>query len=402
MAKLHMDGPLRTWHETAYAATWVEGPVRQPVMVFLGPEGGAIPGPEAQQWVGMDAPGLLPLQRIVPIRRRWATVYPRPQALGLIHLVPKQDGDGLPMRCAAEVVAQVARTLSELGPRGLEHTGPALHDLGIDEQGVIHLRGFVPLWPKDARMEDPRKGRPSEQLVWRLGLLLAALVGGRPPSLDSPKQHAAGLRRILIRAMSRKGAALTERFRDYLVGMLAWEPADRPPLSTLAKGLQAVAENTAGPDLATWAAAEIPRRMAQLAQADTRSPEATPLDRPPVEPSMTEGLPPLPKTGTQTLPGVDLMALKDEQTVEAGHLPPARTEADRARQEPGIIPVTVGPPAEALKQRPTLPPGFLTEVKAEVKGTPNATRAALWILVATLAGIGVMLLALLLILWFRF
>ena len=94
MAKLHMDGPLRTWHETAYAATWVEGPVRQPVMVFLGPEGGAIPGPEAQQWVGMDAPGLLPLQRIVPIRRRWATVYPRPQAL----FFGAQGGHFVPLR----------------------------------------------------------------------------------------------------------------------------------------------------------------------------------------------------------------------------------------------------------------------------------------------------------------
>ena len=399
MAELHMDGPLGAWHDTAYAAKWADGPMTQPVMIFLGPEGGTHPAQAASEWVGKQAPGLAQLHRVVPIRSRWATVYPRIHALGLVHLLPKTDSDGIPMRCAAELVAQVAETLHGLGPAGLLHQGPSLKDLGLDAEGQTHLVGFVGLWPPDATLEDPMRGRPDAVMVWRLGLLLAQLVGGRVPPLDSRENHEAGLRRILIRAMSRKGASLTERYRDYLAGMLAWEPSQRPPLSSIAKGLRAVARKMNEPDLASWALEAIPPK---LVQAHTPKPEHTEkttlLDAltEPADSTLGESAGRLSLPRFQTLPGVDLAALRDEQTVEAALVPGPRDDSQRAGHEPGIIPVTIGPPAEALRSRPSLPPGFLSGIQPQTPPEPSTTRTIIWLVVATLAGISQMLLALLL------
>lgn len=399
MAELHLDGPLRAWHDTAYAAKWTDGPMTQPVMIFLGPEGGSHPAQAASEWVGKLSPGLATLQRVVPIRARWATVYPRLHALGLIHLLPKTDSDGIPMRCAAELVAQVAETVHRLGPAGLRHHGPSFQDIGLDAEGQTHLVGFVGLWPPDATLDDPMRGRPDAVMVWRLGLLLAQLVGGRVPALDSRENHQAGLRRILIRAMSRQGASLTERYRDYLSGMLAWEPSQRPPLSSISKGLRSVAQKMNEPDLTSWAMEAVPPKLdrTHTPTAD-HSQTSTLLDAitEPADSIIGEATGRLSLPRLQTLPGVDLAALRDEQTVEAGVVPGPRDGSQRAGHEPGIIPVTVGPPAEALRSRPSLPPGFLSGIQRETPPEPSATRTIVWLVVATLAGISLMLMGLLL------
>lgn len=369
MPGLHLEGPLVAWSDTALAGRLGDAPDGVPVLVFLGPDSAVGPDPgeldRARRWIGRDAPGLLPLSDVALHGSRLAWLHPRVEALGVVHLVDAADGQRPPLRVVAELVAAVADTLHAVGAAASEHPGPSPEDLGLDARGRVHLTGFCSPWPAAPVYRDPSGAVGTQALAWRLGVLLALLLAGRIPAVSDRSGHEAMIRRILIRSMSRSGPTFSERYRDWLIGLLAWDPDLRPSLSAVGPGLRDVARALGGPDLAAWSADEVPTRIARArershAPADAAGSFHTWTTA--AEPSEDHAITLAEVSGHRTLPGLPLSALdRDEPTAEST----IRTSASGASAplaEPGTIPVGVGPPVEALSRRPpTLPAGFLDD-----------------------------------------
>ncbi len=368
MDRLHLEGPLHAWNETALAGTIGEGAQARPVMVFLGPESTGTHSTEhdyelSEPWIGRTGDHVVPLLDVVAHGGRNAWIHPRVEALGLVHLVDVLDGERPHLRVAAEIVGALADALHALGPAAYEHPGPTPEDVAIDAEGAIHLLGFVTPYPPSPVTRDPSHGTPAEALVWRLGMLLAHLLSGRVPAVSDTAAHQGMLRRVLIRSMSREGPLFTERYRDWLTGMLSWEPGQRPTLSSIGPGLRKVGKDLGGPDLKTWAATQVPRRMLGAthdgplpALEETESSFQPWNER---EASEEFSIHPADLSGQRTLPGVPLSAFgKDDPTAEST-IQSTLSAVGSPRVEPGTMPVEIGPPAEAMQNRPSLPVGFL-------------------------------------------
>lgn len=371
MPGLHLEGPLVAWSDTALTGRYGDGADVRRVMVFLGPDHAGEPDPteldRARRWVGRTGPGLLELIDVTPHGTRLAWLHPPVDALGLIHLVDAADGQRPSLRVVAELVAAIADALHAQGSGALDHPGPSPEDIGVDATGRIHLTGFCSPWPPAPVYRDPSASLGSPALAWRVGVLLSQLLAGRVPAVSDRSGHEAMIRRVLIRSMSRSGPTFSERYRDWLTGLLAWDPDLRPSLSAVGPGLREVGRNLGGPDLAAWATTEVP---VLIARARERS--HTPLESAgqgsfhtwtaAAEPSEDHAITLADVSGHRTLPGLPLSALeRDEPTAEST----IRTTASGGvipLTEPGTIPVGVGPPVEALHRRPpTLPAGFLDD-----------------------------------------
>lgn len=417
MSRLRLEGPHPVWSDTALLATLDEGTAPRPVMAFLGPEHGRSKADPAERaaaypWIGRKVRGLLPLVEVVAIGPRNAWLYPPIDALGLSHLVDLPDSHRAPIRVSAELVAAVAETLHRLGTSAVEHNGPEPSDIAVDPQGQVHLIGFASPWPISPLFRDPAGGNEQEQLVWRLGVLLALLLGGRVPAVSDRSAHEAMTRRILIRAMSRSGPLFTERYRNWLTGMLAWEADQRPALSAIGPGLREVAESISGADLRTWARS-LPERMetirAELGEAATTVDTEASYHPWTAEGEPTEDLvaPPTPDLASMgTLPGIPLSAFeRDEETAESTLLSGVMPVGHGA-VEPGTMPVGIGPPVAAMKNRPSLPQGFLEGPEAEEPLPVDHGSSAQLIQLALIGLLGLISLGLLglmgLVLWFGY
>src|SRR5690606_19064063 len=131
--------------------------------------------------------------------------------LGLGHTVAAGPGPSLPARGAAEIVARVGGILLDTGATGLWHPGPEPTDVIVDAAGRVRVSGFVGPYPPSPSMRAPGPEGEAAQ-VYRLGALLAHLVSGVPPGPASEREgHRAMVRQVMIRAMSRTDATLTDR-----------------------------------------------------------------------------------------------------------------------------------------------------------------------------------------------
>jgi len=419
----------------------LEGGAPQPVLVLLGPESKTPDAlgrarQAAESAVGIRHPGVLRLFAVEPFGERVAWVYEEMLGLGLGHTVGSENEVLLPTRVAAQTVARVAHTLLEIGTAGIGHMGPEASDLLVDSFADLKVAGFSGPFPRSPSMRAPQGEEGEAALVYRLGVLLALLVSGSSPAPPSNRAaHAAVIRRALIRAMSRPGPVLTERYGDWLRGMLAWEPSERPPLSTVPDGLAKVAEATAGPSMEEWCLERVEalrQRVILEAEQRRQGTDGVVLTR-----TYAEGAPrlgtdleafearrlapvtpsPTPAPNTRVAPGSRVVALEvglpeDEPTQESQ----AEDEPELIDSKPPIrvtsllpMPVQVGPPPEAVRNRPSLPPGFLeatadrTDPSAPVSGIGGWLQPAhtLWVAGGVLGALALVLLGINLVLWGR-
>lgn len=437
---LQLLGPYDAWHGAAHTGRLQgsDGSTRR-VLVLLGPESTAEDALDratmaASHAMGIRHPGVLALLDVRRFGDRIAWVYEDLQGLGLGWTVGSDPGALLSTRASAEVVADVATTLLELGADGWRHPGPEPSELLLEARGDLRIAGFAGPFPRSPAMRAPQGEAGEAALVYRLGVLLAHLVCGAGPAPASDRSaHGALVRRALIRAMARPGPVLTERYGDWIRGMLAWDPAERPPLSTLPDGLRKVGEATGGIPLRDWAAAHVERLRddATVAAEERRrgedgtvhgsslTRERSTEERGPTEEvvgyaDLAFAASPTPApVGRQTPPPVLLQEVdleEDDPTQEAPH------DEEVADSKPPIrvtsllpMPVQVGPPPEAVRSRPSLPPGFLehdrelTDPDAPVSGLGSwwAATRALWIAGGVLGALALLLLLVNLALWAR-
>jgi hypothetical protein len=413
-----------------------EGAAERPVLVLLGPEAKA---PDALQRAqqaaeaatGIRHPGVLHLLAVESFGERVAWVYEEMLGLGLGHTVGADTDVLLPTRVAAQAVGRVAQTLLDIGTAGSAHSGPEASDLLVDSLGNLKVAGFSSPFPRSPAMRAPQGDEGEAALVYRLGVLLALLVSGSSPAPPSNRAaHAAVIRRALIRAMSRPGPVLTERYGDWLRGMLAWEPSERPPLSTVPDGLAKVAEATAGPTMEEWCLERVEAvRQRVIVEAEQRrmGTDGAVLSRrfgeggrirSDVDSLVTRRLAPVTPSPT---PAPEVRRPPEEK--EAGLLEDDPTQESAADDEPELIdskppirvtsllpmPVQVGPPPEAVRTRPSLPPGFLegsgdhTDMSAPVSGIGVWLQPVhtLWVAGAVLGMLALVLLGINLVLWGR-
>lgn len=427
-AKLQVLGPYDAWHGAAYRGSLSLGGDVRAVLLLLGPEGAAGDAlnrarAAAATTLAVRGEGVLPLLGVERCGSRVAWVYEHVDALGLGHSVGSEGNALLSTRAAAEVVARVAETLVRLGVEGHRNRGPEPTDLLLDPRGRLWVTGFAGPFPSPPSMRAPRGEEGEAAVVYRLGVLLAHLVSGVAPSAASERSaHAALIRRALIRAMARPGPVLTERYGDWLRGMLAWEPTERPPLSTVPDGLRKVADSTGGETLAEWAAANV-TRLARVAETAGETDRATrPAPRPTVTEEPSEGptteevgaappprrvpvtppITPVSSTGPAELDAFvsgNSETMDDDPTQEAASLVPtllARALVPPARPvvPAASIPVRVGPPPEAIREPPRLPSGFLdpgTDVGEEEEPSGPPAWARVLLLLMWLAAIGFLL-----------
>lgn len=350
----------------------------QPVMVLLGPRTSAPDALERARDASRIAltlrhPGVIRLVSVVRFQDRIAWCYEPVDGLGLVHLANREDLGGMGARAAAELVAQVAEVLLALGGPGLHHPGPHFADLLLQADGHVRVLGFAGPFPQDPSMVPPHADAVEPGTVYRLGVLLAGLLGGSTPSpAADANAHEIVVRRALIRAMSRPGPVLSDRYGQWIRHMLAWAPAERPPLSSVPAGLRSVGWATGGPGLAEWAARAVPEVGASvLARSGEHSlPVDDDLSDPGELIAIAESGPPPPRrrrdttaTPTSEPPFGEFSERIDDVTQEATLDPDRDRVLQRGRSakpSPNILPIDIGPPAEALKKRPpTLPPGFL-------------------------------------------
>jgi hypothetical protein len=421
-AKLELLGPYEAWHGAAWLGrlTWPREPARQ-VLVLLGPEGATADGlgrarSSAACAMGLRGTaadgGVLPLVEVTSVGARIAWVHAHVDGLGLGYTVGSEGQALLSTRAAAEVVASVADVLLGIGPDGHRNRGPEPTDVLVDARGQLHLTGFAGPFPSPPFMRAPRGEDGEAGVVYRLGVLLAQLVSGVPPSPASERTaHAALIRRALIRAMARPGPVLTERYGDWLRGMLAWEASERPPLSAVPDGLRKVAEATGGESLEAWARVhvdELRRRARHVSPRPLVVAEEPPADGMATEdaPSSTEDEPrwrPSAALSDTLLTPVDPSVLTeqrpsfrpypelsptprddfhdDDPTQEAASLGYGgrRPAANPPRPHAGSsIPVSVGPPPEAIREPPRLPSGFL-DAATDLEEDSEPPRRSQWL-----------------------
>lgn len=333
------------WHALARRAVWIRGDRTSDVLLFLSaqpvPDIEALQA-EAQAAMRIRTPGVLPLLGVERVGEGAAWIYPFAEYVSPAFFTRARFGH----RAAAELVRDAARVVTRH-----PHPGPRIEDLLLDAAGNPFVANFVgPLTPTAIV---PGEEDAEAAAVYRLGSLLAHLLIGPFSAGVTPSSHDAAVRRAVIRAMSTPGAVFSDKYADWLGGMLAWRPSDRPPLSRVEAGLTDLIETSGGPTLQATVRTDFVDWML-LARQQTDDGVAT------FRPQATQPDPEY--AGRTTLAHERItveIGLDDEHTMESEfpepleHTPPSVLER-------GSIPVEVGPPAEAARaRRPTLPPGFL-------------------------------------------
>ncbi len=346
------------WSGAAWRGTFGDPDDPEDVLIQLGPPQ---TGPrmfkmarEAAREVLAEADiGVLRLKAVVEHDRRVAWVYEAFDGVALLNVAGDASETVVPASVAAELLAVLVEVLMRL-PGARRHPGPEDWDVLVDETGGVKLAGFVGPTPRSPRLFAPFGEDGDAALVYRLGVYLGTMLAGAPPGQAVDEQaHAATVRRMLVRAMSRPHVGLPDGLGAVLRGMLSWDPDDRPRLQSLPKALR----ECLGPDdpsLEAWCAAHIGgvRRAVTNDATQQRSDG----------PSTPSGF------GDD---GDDLTAVEDPTVVvptDAGtgaeHRDNTQQTSWRApdlgdRAGNSLFPVHVGPPPEIVTKHPMLPDGFL-------------------------------------------
>ncbi len=345
-ASIELSGPHRAWHGAARQGHLVHADgLRVRALVLLGPKDAK---PDALKRALSDASaalrwrnaGVLTLEDVVRHQDRVVWVHSYFAGISLGHTVG-DSGPLLSVRAGVEVVAQVAEVFRVLGAEAYEHNGPEPSDLLLGISGQLKIAAFASPFPRAPSMRPPMGNSGEAALVFRLGVLLAWLVGGQAAGLVTDEtSHDSYVRRALINAMARPGPVVTDKFGDWLRGMLAWNPGDRPALANIPAGLRKEAIEIGGPSLMEWAAANVDdlRHRADYAGSGTR-PVASP--------------------GTDTTQAIRKIDLSDEDTEGVDLFSTLPNENAPTVAEPEVPPTVVGdhtpPAAQDQPSRPPMP-----------------------------------------------
>lgn len=343
--RLELIVPHPAWHATAWRGRMG---VRD-VLVLCGTNAASSEAlASAQQRVALfenvDDPKLVVPTQVVRKEGLLWWIFPDRPVMSMDSLVAGQ----LPLAAAVEAVAEVTEILARNGGLGLAHRGPTPRDVLFESNGEVRLAGFC----TDVRPEsfdDPARASDEAALVFRIGVLLSWLTTGIEPETGVDRdQHKSGVRRALIRVMSRPGPVVTERFANLFRSLRAWSAEDRPQIGPLAESLRRIADELGAPSLEPWAAAYTPQALeAGVDELEDSVSHATVITFNDEQEEMTD--PSLGPTLLQALLTVD----------------DATQEGAVIRGDPGIgadgafgMPVRVGPPPGAVR-RAVLPAGFL-------------------------------------------
>ncbi len=378
-AQLIEVGPFDVWQGAARLGSLERSGARVPVLLIVGPDGAtgdslARARATAAPFLGRTADGVLTLVAVELVRTasteagtRVGWAYERRDVLSIAHALTGPHA--LPARAAAEVVARIAEIICDL-PEAWRHRGPEPADVLVTQSGEVLISDFVGPFPPAPSMRAPNGEDGEAAAVYRLGVLLAQLLTGSPPSSAADKaQQAANIRRVLIRAMAKPGPILADRYADWLHALLAWHPMERPALSTVADGLRMVAAQMAGETLSQWANAHVEALRLDVlrARAAAASPAPLPLDR--------EATGEHTRTDDVSADRSGEFSRDDEPTQEESRSRIRALEHEvPSLSNPGLMPITVGPPPEALRDRPRLPSGFLQEpepIPEPIRVTPR-------------------------------
>lgn len=374
------------WHPDARRASWTQEGFTQEVLAVLGrhsPGAVARARTEAQSALSYRGRFVFPLLGVEGTGRHVAWLYPAEVVIALAQ-IPRQ---GLGPRAAAEIVRDVARTLEDV-----EHPGPSPEHVLIDQTGTVRVAHFVGPFPGDV-WHPPNGGGADADRVFRLGLLLAWLLGTTVDEPAGAVEHEATVRRVLLNAMSAPGAPFDETYRELVRDLLAWDPRDRPSFENVVHRLDGVVHACGGARLeeavslgfVTWL---MPHRAVdgqlEMELADLEDVDAT------MESSLT-----------RTLDGEpdDDEDVDDDPTVDSElGVVPVNDRTPTSAIEFGSLPIEVGPPPEAVRRRPTLPPGFLGNQRAPTP-VPEPHRPPAWL---TYLGAGLVAAAITLLSWLLF
>ncbi|MCB9677335.1 MAG: hypothetical protein H6737_19645 [Alphaproteobacteria bacterium] len=364
------------WHPSVRRGVLDEDDGPREVLVVLAPfqPSGVARAREAAADLDLYARKRAPVLRLLDIRghnNRIAYVYESVDGIAVSHLTGDRQ---LGLRAAAELVASVA---AALGGPAQGHPGPEPDDVLLCADGSVRIAGFIRALPGISGPRAPGEGTAEARLVYRLGALLAFLLGGPLPVASTEESHEAAVRRAQIRAMSSPGAVFSESYGNWLRGLLAWDPVARPPLSRAIAGLADLAASTAGPSLAETCEWRFDGWLVELVGSD---PEETTLPAS-WEDELGDVIEPLPtvEAGRRTLGEDQVLGdlhAEDDPTVDSElgvvpeYTPPSIIER-------GSIPVSVGPPAEVAAKRPSLPVGLFTDdTQTEIDSSGVAGRGA--------------------------
>lgn len=357
---LEIGEPWPAWHSLVRRGTWRRSGIRRDVLAFLGTQpvdDVEAVAREAAPAVAIRDPGVLPLLGVERVGEGVAWLYAFREVVSPVFFAKPILGH----RAAAQLVAKVAR-LVEAHP----HPGPNVEDVLLDADGNVLLASFVGPLPTYARAPGGDEGEAA--VVYRLGALLATLLAGAIKEGSTASSHDAAVRRTVIRAMSMPGAVFSDRYANWLQGMLAWDPDARPPLSRVAGALEELAAASGGlplqavvrKDFRLWLEAATGFQGTDLGDPSL---DASGINHPTFDPEYA---------GRTTLANdpVPELAFVDEPTVESELYDPVERTPPSVLER-GSIPVEVGPPVEAVRRRPPkLPPGFLDPRSGDTQPSP--------------------------------
>jgi hypothetical protein len=387
---LAIHGRCGWWGEAMHKALWSpDGASGRPAAVFLGPEGAnagslSLATERARPWLGRRDAGLVPLLAIELVgahgAQRLAWVY-EDSARGSLGALA--GAEPIPRSVATLIVARCAEVVEPFSAVELHHTGPAREDVLVDAEGSVAVARFVSPLAGDPSRREPRGAVDARAQVWRLGVLLAEILTGQTaPPIPDRAAHDRAIRRLLVRVMAEPGPSMSERYRDWLCSMLAWDADERPLLNRVGPGLRELAGGEADEALRRWCAERVPQmRRAAREETNPLDPQAEAWD-----PAYAES----PAPSLEPTVEISALPLTDDDSTETSGVDDAAAELIA---EPGAIPVQVGPPPEAMVRAPRLPSELaLTDLASRPKdsrpGSPLtiALSAALLAAAAALAG----------------
>lgn len=262
-SKLRILGSWPLWSPDVREAQLGRDGERRRVLIRLLP--GVSGTPEALKQLQAQAArlapaterGLLKHAHVTAVKGQAALVYNFFAAPSLARIFETRKGL-LPAKVCAEIVASVARTLSNLDQwveenspgHPIAHRGPSLEDILITSQGEVLVSGTsLGDQPLPLLGYSPPEGPGGKAaLAYGLGALTAAIYTGKSP----PASHVLGLRhkevmrRILTELQERPGEAVPEALLRIVGACLQSHPQDRPSLSQLSAGLHRIAEQSSG------------------------------------------------------------------------------------------------------------------------------------------------------------
>jgi len=311
------------------------------VLAYLGPtvEGAVASSRQrATSFLNRQAAGMWPLLGVESFEGRAAWLYPSHDGLSAAALVVRPP----PMRVCLELARHVLRVLRALAAAGTPHPGPLPEDVLLSPNGQVHLTGFVgPSSTAPNRAAPGSVESDDAALAYRFGVFACELLGSTVPVHGKHDDEQRKLqRRVAIRIMSRPGPVLDEGARNELIRCLSFEPEARPSLdgvdAALTRGAEVLLRQA---DLVTWTRKGVPEGLA-LTHASARSTLELPAR----------------DLLTDAGEGEDGFTDDDVTAVSAGSTP-----GTYRRLEFGSIPVTVGPPPEVARMRPSIPPDLFDE-----------------------------------------